>query len=127
MRILRFNMQAEPVSAARTGVLLGGVMIGDLRAGYAAYLAQTRGDTHAREIAALRFPPNINDILNMGGVTHAAIAETAAWLAQTLEKNSLATWRFLLGGGTCDVTAAACVANRIRRSVLRDIVDSEGH
>ena len=91
MRILRFNMQAEPVSAARTGVLMVGGMIGDLRAGYAAYLAQTRGDTHAREIAALRFPPNINDILNMGGVTHAAIAETAAWLAQTLEKNPGAT------------------------------------
>ncbi len=87
MRILRFNMQPEPVSAARTGVLLGRDMIGDLRAGYAACLAQTSGDSHAREIAAMRLPPNINDILNTGGVTHAVIAETAAWLAQTLEKN----------------------------------------
>jgi 2-keto-4-pentenoate hydratase/2-oxohepta-3-ene-1,7-dioic acid hydratase in catechol pathway len=86
MRILRFNMQPEPVSAARTGVLLGD-MIGDLRAGHAACLAQTSGDSHAREIAAMRLPPNINDILNTGGVTHAVIAETVAWLAQTLEKN----------------------------------------
>ncbi len=87
MRILRYNMQAEAVSAARTGVLLGGGMIGDLRAGYSACRAQVAGDSHAREIAALRLPPNINDILNFGGVTHAVIAETAAWLAQILEKN----------------------------------------
>lgn len=87
MRILRFNMQTEAVSAARTGVLLGGDMIGDLRAGYAACRAQLAGDNHAREIAALRLPPNINDILNFGGVTHAVIAETTAWLAQTFEKN----------------------------------------
>jgi 2-keto-4-pentenoate hydratase/2-oxohepta-3-ene-1,7-dioic acid hydratase in catechol pathway len=87
MRILRFNMQTEAVSAARTGVLLGGDMIGDLRAGYAACRAQLAGDNHAREIAALRLPPNINDILNFGGVTQAVVAEAAAWLAQTLEKN----------------------------------------
>lgn len=87
MRILRFNMQAEPVSAARTGVLLGGSMIGDLRAGHAACLSQTSGDAHAREIAAMRLPPNINEILNIGGTTHAVIADTAAWLMRTLEKN----------------------------------------
>lgn len=87
MRILRFNMQSEAVSAARTGVLLEGGMIGDLRAGYASCLAQVSGDFHAKEIAAMRLPPNINDILNFGGVTHAVIAETAAWLTGRLEKN----------------------------------------
>lgn len=87
MRILRFNRQEEPVSAARTGVLLGGSMIGDLRAGHAACLSQTSGDTHAREIAAMRLPPNINEILNIGGVTRSIIVETAAWLERALEKD----------------------------------------
>lgn len=123
MRILRFNMQAEPVTAARTGVLLGGDMIGDLRAGYAAMLAQASGDAHAREIAALRLPPNINDILNTGGVTRAVIAEAAAWLAQALQKNPEA--KGLAGEPLFSPLAASRLHAPIRPSKLISV--NQGH
>lgn len=123
MRILRFNMQTEAVSAARTGVLLGGNMIGDLRAGYAACRSQVAGDSHAREIAAMRLPPNINDILNFGGVTQAVIAETADWLAQTLEKNPEA--RGLSGEPLFSPLATSRLHAPIRPSKLISI--NQGH
>lgn len=123
MRILRFNRQAEPVSAARTGVLLGGSMIGDLRAGHAACLSQTSGDTHAREIAAMRLPPNINEILNIGGVTHAVIADTAAWLARTLEKDPEA--KGLSGEPLFSPLAASRLHAPIRPSKLISV--NQGH
>lgn len=87
MKIARYNIQTEPVTLARTGVLLGEEMIGDLRAGYAAYLAETASDPQAREIAAMRIPPNVAEMLALGGLAHDAITVTTSWLLRLLKEN----------------------------------------
>ena len=80
MRLLRFNALTEPVSRARTGVLLAGDIVGDLRAGLAACLAEEDKDAHAREIAGLRVPPDVRQILHAGVPARRAIERAAGWL-----------------------------------------------
>jgi 2-keto-4-pentenoate hydratase/2-oxohepta-3-ene-1,7-dioic acid hydratase in catechol pathway len=87
MRLLRFNALSEPVSRARTGVLLTGDVIGDLRAGYAACLAEEEKDAQGREIAGLRVPPDVRQILHNGRPARMAVERAAAWLVQRYTKS----------------------------------------
>lgn len=87
MRVLRFNALSEPVSRARTGVLLAGDVVGDLRAGYAACLVEEAKDAQGREIAGLRIPPDVRQILHVGGPARLALERAAAWLAERYAKN----------------------------------------
>jgi len=82
MRIARFNITGEPVSCARTGVILAGDVVADLRAGYTKYLIEEARDVQGRELAALRMPADVTRILHVGGPARAAMEETAAWLAE---------------------------------------------
>jgi len=82
MRIARFNIAGEPVSCARTGVILAGDVVADLRAGYAKHLVEEAGDPQGRELAALRIPPDVTRILHAGGPARAALEKSAAWLTE---------------------------------------------
>src|SRR5882672_2620156 len=86
MRLLRFNALNEPVSRARTGVLLAGDIVGDLRAGYATCLVEEGKDVQGREIAGLRIPPDVRQILHVGGPARVAVERAAAWLAERYAK-----------------------------------------
>ncbi len=86
MRIVRYNIVGEPVACARTGVLLPGDVVGDLRAGYAACLLAQDGDEQARDLAALRVPPDVRLILHQGVPTRQALERAAAWLGETLAR-----------------------------------------
>lgn len=81
MKLARFNIDSEPVACARTGIVLDGAFVGDLRAGYARYLAEVERDGQARELAMLRIPPDVRQILHLGAPAHAAIEAAAAWLS----------------------------------------------
>ncbi|MGH8618916.1 MAG: fumarylacetoacetate hydrolase family protein [Burkholderiales bacterium] len=91
MRIVRYNIVGEPVACARTGVLLPGEVVGDLRAGYAACLLAQDGDAEAAALAALRVPPDVRAILHQGAPARQALERAAAWLADTLARKSDAT------------------------------------
>lgn len=83
MRWVRFNRTAEPPSLARLGVVLNGVTVGDLRAGYASML-DAQGDQHARDIAALRVPRVIAALLASGDGGLRVVTDVAGWLAERL-------------------------------------------
>ena len=91
MRLVRFNVAGEPVSCARTGVLLPGDVVGDLRAGYAACLLAQDSDAQARALAALRVPPDVRLILHNGVPARQALERAAAWLGETLARKPDAT------------------------------------
>jgi acylpyruvate hydrolase len=82
VRLLRFNALSEPVSRARTGALLAEDVVGDLRAGYAACLVEEGKDPQGRELAALRIPPDVRQILHVGPPARQAIERAAAWLTE---------------------------------------------
>ena len=66
MKLMRYNLQREPISLARLGVLLPGGRVGDMRGSYARFLTEKMGDSQGREIAALRMPPHIVQFLAIG-------------------------------------------------------------
>jgi 2-keto-4-pentenoate hydratase/2-oxohepta-3-ene-1,7-dioic acid hydratase in catechol pathway len=88
MKLARFNITSEPVTRARTGVVLDGDIVGDLRAGYAKYLVEEAGDIQGREIAALRIPPDVKHILHVGRASRQAIEAATIWLAAQYAKRA---------------------------------------
>ncbi len=82
MRIMRFNRVTESTNRARLGVLLDGDLVGDLRAGYARYLIEEQGDAQGPEIAGLRVPPHLGQLLQIGSAAREAVLATADWLRQ---------------------------------------------
>lgn len=80
MKLMRYNHQSEPVTLARLGVLCAGDRVGDVRAGYAKFLGERRGDLQGREIAALRCPPHIAQLLQAGPGASEAVAATHQYL-----------------------------------------------
>jgi 2-keto-4-pentenoate hydratase/2-oxohepta-3-ene-1,7-dioic acid hydratase in catechol pathway len=81
MRLARFNVITEPVSCARTGVVLPNGFIADLRAGVAKFLLEKQGDVQGREIAALRVPADIRQILHVGAPALDLIRKATEWLS----------------------------------------------
>ena len=80
MKLMRYNLNTEPVSLARLGVLLPGDRVGDMRAGYARLLLEYMGDTQGREIAALRMPGHIVPFLTIGDAAWKAARATFDYL-----------------------------------------------
>ncbi len=66
MKLLRYNRTTEPVTTARLGMLLPGDLVADMRAGYARYLVEKKGDGQGREVASLRMQPHIAAFLAIG-------------------------------------------------------------
>ncbi len=81
MKIVRFNATSEPIARARTGVLLAGDVVGDLRAAYASTLVEQAKDVQGRELAALRIPADVRQLLHVGPPARQALEQAAAWLA----------------------------------------------
>lgn len=90
MRILRFNVTGEPHSIARLGLMVGDRTIAHLRACYARFLFETRGDAQAREIAALRFPPHVVPFLQIGSAGWNALDTLHPWLEALFRKDKTA-------------------------------------
>ena len=80
MKLLRFNLNHEPRSMSRHGVLLDGDRVVDLRKAAARYLAGEKGDIQAGEIAALRLPSDMVELLQIGAPSRELISETLAWV-----------------------------------------------
>jgi 2-keto-4-pentenoate hydratase/2-oxohepta-3-ene-1,7-dioic acid hydratase in catechol pathway len=80
MKLLRFNLNHEPRSMSRHGVLLNGDRVVDLRKAAARYLADVKGDIQAGEIAALRLPSDMVKLLQIGAPSRELISETLAWV-----------------------------------------------
>ncbi|NQU69865.1 MAG: fumarylacetoacetate hydrolase family protein [Rhodospirillales bacterium] len=80
MKLLRFNLNHEPRSMSRHGVLLDGDRVVDLRKAAARYLADVKGDIQAAEIAALRLPSDMVKLLQIGAPSRELISETLAWV-----------------------------------------------
>jgi acylpyruvate hydrolase len=91
MKVARYNNRSEPSSRARTGALLQGNVMGDLRAGYARYLVEQAGDPLGREIAALRLPADIVSLLSLGKPSRDAVQQAEQYLAELLGKDPAAS------------------------------------
>lgn len=90
MRIALFNNRSEPSSRARTGALLKGDVMGDLRAGYARHLVEQAADPLGREIASLRIPSDIVAMLSLGKPSRDAAQAAEKFLSALLEKDPAA-------------------------------------
>jgi acylpyruvate hydrolase len=88
---MRYNLSTEPVTLARLGVLLPGDLVGDMRAGYAHFLANEKGDGQAREIAALRMPPHIVQFLAIGAPGWEGARQCYEHLAALARRDSAAS------------------------------------
>ncbi len=76
MKLLRFNLNHEPRSMSRHGVLLDGGRVVDLRKAAARYLADVKSDIQGVEIAALRLPSDMVKLLQIGAPAWELIDET---------------------------------------------------
>jgi len=82
MKILRFNQKGEPHSVARLGLMVGRDTIAHLRACYAKYLEEVAGDSQAREIATLRFPPHVAPFLQIGSAAWSILQTIRPWIEE---------------------------------------------
>ncbi len=87
MRLVRYRQRGLSSAAGRPGVLLDGNLIGDLRAGYAAYLINEKNDPQGREIAELRFPGNWTEHLAIGAAGRDALDAAVDWLSDRASDN----------------------------------------
>jgi len=78
---MRYSRREQPPALARLGLLIGEDLVADLRAGYALYLLEERGNPKGEELAAILMPPYITQFLYLGEPGWEAVAETYAWLA----------------------------------------------
>lgn len=90
MKIARFNIKAETTPFPRTGLLLAGDMIADLRAGYAKYLMEKAKDPQGREIAALRVPRTIVEMIAVGKPARDGMESAAGFLSALLKSDPAA-------------------------------------
>jgi 2-keto-4-pentenoate hydratase/2-oxohepta-3-ene-1,7-dioic acid hydratase in catechol pathway len=87
MKIARFNVKAEATPFPRTGLLLAGDMMADLRPGCAKYLVEKVKEPQGREIAALRVPKTIVEMIAIGKPARDGIESAAAFLSSLLKSD----------------------------------------
>ena len=80
MKFARYNVKSEPTSLARTGVLLAGDVMVDLKAACSKYLVEKAGDTQGREVVALRCGSSIVELLGNGNAALDLVAAAADYL-----------------------------------------------
>ena len=85
MKLLRYSRKAEPRTLARLGVLIAPDCVADLRAGYALYLTQRRGNPEGSLLAELYFPPYVAQFLHLGEQAWIALADAYTYLLDLVE------------------------------------------
>jgi len=111
MRWVRFNRTAEPPSLARLGIVLNGVSVGDLRAGYASML-HAQGDQHARDIAALRIPRAIAALLALGAGGARVVTDVALHTKRLTREEAARRLTTIPGIGVLKATALIAAIGR---------------
>ena len=91
MRIARYNAKTESTSHARSGVVLTGDVVADLRAGCARFLVEKCGDAQGREIAAARCGETIASLIAGGAVAQDLVARVLPYLGDLLKSDPRAT------------------------------------
>lgn len=91
MKIMRYSRRHEPSSLSRLGVLVGGELVADLRAGYALYLVDELGHRKGRELAQLYIPSYIAQFLHIGEPAWLALGDAYSYLASLAETSPGAT------------------------------------
>jgi acylpyruvate hydrolase len=81
MKLMRYNTSSQPETLARLGVLVNGDLVGDLRAAYARYLVEEKGDSQGREIAALRLPGDLRSFISIGAAASNAAKSAYEYLS----------------------------------------------
>ena len=82
MKLMRYSRRHEPSSLSRLGVLLGGDLVADLRAGYALYLVDETGNRKGAQIAELYIPSYIAQFLHIGEPAWLALGDAYSYLAE---------------------------------------------
>jgi len=82
MKLMRYSRRHEPSSLSRLGVLVGGDLVADLRAGYALYLVDELGNRSGRELAQLYIPSYIAQFLHVGEPAWLALGDAYGYLAE---------------------------------------------
>src|SRR5688572_2350438 len=91
MKLMRYSRRHEPSSLSRLGVLVGGELIADLRAGYALYLVDEMGHRKGRELAQLYVPSYIAQFLHVGEPAWLALGDAYSYLAELVGTSPGAT------------------------------------
>jgi acylpyruvate hydrolase len=89
MRLMRYSRKHEPSAQARLGVMVGGNLVADLRAGYALYMVEHLRNPKGRELAAIYMPPYIAQFLHMGEAAWLALGDAFTSLSDLAQSNSL--------------------------------------
>ncbi len=84
MKLVSYIAEGERPKARRSGVILDGDVVGDLRAGYARLRAE-QGDLQAEDVAQLRIPAESAALLAAGPAAMEAARDAAAWLTRLHE------------------------------------------
>jgi acylpyruvate hydrolase len=82
MKIMRYSRRHEPSSRSRLGVLVGGELVADLRAGYGLYLVDEVGNRKGAELAKLYIPSYIAEFLSVGEPAWLALGDAYSYLAE---------------------------------------------
>lgn len=105
MKIMRYSRRHEPSSRSRLGVLVGGDLVADLRAGYALYLVDEVGNRKGPEVAQLYIPSYIAQFLHIGEPAWLALGDAYSYLAELATTSPGATG---LGGEPLFIPLAEC-------------------
>jgi acylpyruvate hydrolase len=105
MKLMRYSRRHEPSALSRLGVLVGGELVADLRAGYALYLVDEAGHPKGRELAELYMPPYITQFLHGGEAAWRALGDAYSYLAGLVEASPDASG---LGGEQLFMPLAQC-------------------
>ena len=82
MKLMVYHGSDETSAQGRLGVLLDSGNVGDLRAGYAQYLAKVRNDPRADATASALIPGTLAALLEAGAPAMQAAVETQRYLSQ---------------------------------------------
>jgi 2-keto-4-pentenoate hydratase/2-oxohepta-3-ene-1,7-dioic acid hydratase in catechol pathway len=89
MRLMRYSLKHERAARARLGVLVGGNLVADLRAGYALYLVEHMRNPKGQELAAIYMPSYIAQFLHMGEAAWLALGDAFTSLTDLAQSNPL--------------------------------------
>lgn len=85
MKLLRYSRKNENAAHARLGVLMGrDNLVADLRAGYALYLVEKKGNPKGEQIAEIFMPAYLAQFLHLGEAGWEALAEAYLWLSDAV-------------------------------------------